>query len=362
MNGILEGYGFKNIAEMLNKQNMKAPSYYQKLYNNKNQGYNKPALTFKYLWDPTAVKRILQNEFYTGTLICHVEESDKANKIRRKVPKEKQFRHENFAPAIISKEVWDKVQTLIETKTEKKVRASTGKPFHRYTGLLKCGDCGCTFVAKRRKWRDNPERIEYVCNGYHRYKGYCTPHRIREEELDKLVYGELLRLKAEAETNWQSIESDVKKWLKNKCNVEKQISELRITIANLENETEKILMERINDKENRKIYDKMLEKRKEEIRINREKISQLQNIDETIKKRKRELKSSMELLNKILEEGAVSNANLRLLIDEIIVLDAGKEVSMVFVMKAPFDEYGKMFDKDGNMVLEHYEERERLRA
>ncbi len=52
----LDGFGFKTIAEKLNKDGKKSPSYYQKVYNNKNQGYNKPAITFRYLWDPTAVK------------------------------------------------------------------------------------------------------------------------------------------------------------------------------------------------------------------------------------------------------------------------------------------------------------------
>ena len=261
----LDGYGFKAIAEKLNKDGKKSPSYYQKLYNDKNQGYNKPAITFKYLWDPTAVKRVLTNEFYTGTLICHVEETDKAKKIRRKVPVEEQFRHENFAPVIIPKEVWDKVQTLIEAKKENKVRASSGKPYHRYTGLLKCGDCGCTFVAKIRRWKDKPDRIEYVCNGYHRYKGYCTSHRVQEKDLDNLVYKELLRLKSESEKNWLSIEDDVKKWLRNKASTEKQIAEAKITVSNLELDIENILMERINDKENRSIYDRMIEKKKKQI-------------------------------------------------------------------------------------------------
>ena len=247
----LDGFGFKAIAEKLNKDGKKSPSYYQKLYNNKNQGYNKPAITFRYLWDPTAVKRVLTNEFYTGTLVCHIEETDKAKKIRRKVPKEEQFRHENYAPVIIPKEVWDKVQNLIESKKETNVRASSGNPYHRYTGLLKCGDCGCTFVAKTRKWGDKPDRVEYVCNGYHRYKGYCTSHRVQEKDLDALVYKELSRLKSKAQDNWLAIEDEVKKWLSNKGNTGRKIRDYRAMIENLELEQENILTERIRDMQNR---------------------------------------------------------------------------------------------------------------
>lgn len=350
----LDGYGFKAIAEKLNKDGKKSPSYYQKLYNDKNQGYNKPAITFKYLWDPTAVKRVLTNEFYTGTLICHVEETDKAKKIRRKVPVEEQFRHENFAPVIIPKEVWDKVQTLIEAKKENKVRASSGKPYHRYTGLLKCGDCGCTFVAKIRRWKDKPDRIEYVCNGYHRYKGYCTSHRVQEKDLDNLVYKELLRLKSESEKNWLSIEDDVKKWLRNKASTEKQIAEAKITVSNLELDIENILMERINDKENRSIYDRMIEKKKKQIEEFRIKINELINLEETVKKRRKVIKENIDMLDSIIAEGAISNVNLRLLIQEIQVLELeNDELAIVIAINTPFGEYGEVFDADGNVTLAH---------
>lgn len=350
----LDGYGFKAIAEKLNKDGKKSPSYYQKLYNNKKQGYNKPSITFKYLWDSTAVKRALINEFYTGTLICHLEESNKVKKIRRKVPKEEQFRHENYAPAIIPKDVWDKVQMLIESKNEKKVRASTGKPYHRYAGLLKCGDCDCSFVAKIRKWRDKPDRVEYVCNGYHRYKGYCTSHRVQEKDLDTLVYNELLRLKSVTEQNWLSIENDVKKWLKNKASYEKQISDMKIAVSNLENDIENILMERINDKENRDAYDRMLDKKKGQIEDYKTKIYELKNIEETVKRRKKEIKESIDILDGIIAEGAISNVNLRLLVNEIIIIEMEDgNLAIVVSMNAPFDQYGEVFDENGNVKLRH---------
>ena len=350
----LDGYGFKSIAEKLNKNGKKSPSYYQKVYNNKNQGYNKPAITFRYLWDPTAVKRVLTNEFYTGTLVCHVEETDKAKKIRKKVPKEEQFRHENYAPVIIPKEVWDKVQKLIESKKEMNIRASSGNPYHRYTGLLKCGDCGCTFVAKIRKWKDKPERIEYVCNGYHRYKGYCTSHRVQEKDLDALVYKELSRLKSKAQGNWLAIEDEVKKRLSNKGNVDKKIKDYRAMIENLELEQENILIERIRDMQNRAAYDRILEKRKVEIENLKTKIQDIMNMEQTVKKRKKEIKESIDILDGIISEGAISNVNLRLLVKEIIVLeDEVNKIALVIVMNAPFSGYGEIFDNDGNVILAH---------
>lgn len=174
-NMYLEGYGFSAIARILNEEGVKSPAYYQKKLLGKNFGYNKPKIGFKYLWDNTGVKRILVNGFYIGTLTYHKTYNNKITHVRKDLPKEEQFVHENFVTPIISKEIFNQVQKLIEQKREGKVRASSGKPCHRYSGLLKCGDCGSTFVAIRRRLRNKPERIEYSCNGYHRYgKENCT--------------------------------------------------------------------------------------------------------------------------------------------------------------------------------------------
>ena len=77
-------------------------------------------------------------------------------------------------------------------------------------------------------------------------------------------------------------------------------------------------------------------------------------MEQTVKKRKKEIKESIDILDGIIAEGAISNVNLRLLIKEIIVLDMeNNEIALVIVMNAPFGEYGEIFDDDGNVTLAH---------
>lgn len=46
-------------------------------------------------------------------------------------------------------------------------------------------------MAKVRRTKGNSDRVEYVCNGYHRYSTVNrTSHRIREETLDEIVQAE----------------------------------------------------------------------------------------------------------------------------------------------------------------------------
>lgn len=334
---VTEGYGLKSIAKMLNAKGMKSASYYQKQFIGKKQGYHKPEITFRHLWANTAVKRILQNEFYCGTLVCHKEETNKINKTRKLVPTENQIRHEDFVPAIISKEMWQQAQFLIGDKVERGVRAAPGKPMKRYTGLLKCADCGCVFVGKNRKWIDN-EYTEYNCNGYHRYgKEHCSPHSINDMVLDKIIYDELIRLKNCAEGNFKSIEKDVKKWLAQKSDVDKRVSELQNRINTISTEIENILMERINDKENRQIYDSMLQKRRDEKTICEEKLEEIKNLDKTIKKRKSEIKSSIDLIDSIITDNAINHLHLRMLVETIEISERRKQgLDVAIVLKADF--------------------------
>jgi len=117
------------------------------------------------------------------------------------------------------------------------------------------------------------------------------------------------------------IEADVKKWLRNKAGTEKQIAEMRTAVSNLEIDVENILMERI--KENRATYDRMLEKKKAQIEDLKVKINELINLEETVKKRRKAIKENIDMLDSIVAEGAISNVNLRLLVQEIQILDVG---------------------------------------
>ncbi|MCR5652476.1 MAG: recombinase family protein [Ruminococcus sp.] len=358
-NMYLEGYGFSAIARILNEEGIKSPAYYQKKLLGKNLGYNKPKIGFKYLWDNTGVKRILVNDFYIGTLTCHKTYNNKITHVRKDLPKEEQIVHENFVKPIISKEKFEQVQKLIEQKREGKVRASSGRPCHRYSGLLKCGDCGSTFVAIRRRWRNKPERIEYSCNGYHRYgKENCTPHRINESELDELVYSEILRISEQAKDNYDKVDEEVSKWRKQKNSVTSKIKSLKGELAQRKTDQKEILLERIRDKEHAEVYDEMLESCESDIKKIKTEIYEIENYDDTIRKRKAELKNTLEIMEEIVAEGAVSNSNLRQLIDKIVIYETADGLDIRIRIQANFTTHMKIYDGEGEQqadleVIDH---------
>ena len=347
----LSGYGLKAIAKILNDERIKSPLYYQNKRFRKQTPCNKPKITSKYLWVNTTVKRILQNEFYIGTVTCHKSYTSKIYHIRKMLPKEEHFIHENFAPAIIPKEKWEQVQFLLRSRAEKAVRASSGNPCHRYTGLLKCADCGCSFVCKIRKWQGKPDRYEYNCNGYHRYgTEHCTAHRINEEDLDRLIYNELLSLREQAILSYQSIETDVRNWMNQKSSIKDKIKQLTDTLAQRKKDQKEILLERIRDREHADVYTEMLAGCEEDIRRIEEEIQAVQDHNTTIQKRRSEIRETVTIIEQIIKEGSISDANLRLLVDSIEIGEKDKRLHIKINLNARFQKHKDLYDDNGNLT------------
>ncbi len=332
----LNGYGLVKIAKILNKEGKATPAKIQSKILNKSLPYTLPKISSSYLWVNTTVKRILTDESYTGTLVNHKTETSTINKTTRFMDSENQFRHEGYYPVIINREKWEQVQFLLKERVDKNVRAGTKSTIHRYSGLLKCGNCGSCFVAKKRTLK-GITRVEYVCNAYHRYgKGYCTLHRIREETLDEYLYNELLYLKSQAQNNWKAIQSDVENWAKQNNNLENKIQKLTEKSDLLEQDIESILMERIRDKPNEERYNRMIQKKETELSETNKQIEQFKNLETTIKNRKEKLKTSIDLLDEIVENKNISEVHLRMLVDKIIITENNGQLDVEFQIKADF--------------------------
>ena len=340
----LDGKGVKAIAAMLNENGNKTPALMQKHLTGKRLPEKQELIIKKYLWDATMVSRILQDESYTGTLICHKSERNKINKTNRATSPDEQFRHENFLPSIIPRDLWGQVQELMAMRKRESVRAGEGRPILRYSGLIACGDCGRAFTGKRVKQK-NGERVEYICSTYLRYgKEHCGAHPIREEYLDDIVRQELQNTKAQYQTLWTQLEKAIEGWLPKTTNTQQQLRKQRERIELLEEEVETILMERIRDKENAQRYDRMIAKREEQIANAKKRIEELENIGQIIRSRQAKLRKDIGLIDDILADGKISEAHLRMLIERIYVYETEGGLSLEIKVKAPFQNHTDSYD------------------
>ena len=338
------GSGMKAIARTLNEQRRKTPALMQVELLSKRLPNTQDGILKKYLWDATMVARILRDESYIGTLICHKSERNKINKTFRFTDPEEQFRHENYLPVIVTCEIWEQAQALLAERKEKNVRAGTNRGILRYGGLLRCKDCGRTFIGKRIKLKSG-ERVAYVCDTYHRYgKEHCSSHMVDEETLDRLIGAEILRTKKMYEENWSRMEWLIEKWTPKASTASAKISKLQEHILLLEEEVEVILMERIRDKANAERYDRMIAKREEQIAEAKKQIEELQNISEMLRSRQAKLKRDISLIDDILREGKMSEAHLRMLVEKILVHEEDGRLDLEIRLKAPFRDHLDVFE------------------
>ena len=338
------GSGMKAIARTLNEQRRKTPALMQMELLNKRLPNTQDGILKKYLWDATMVARILRDESYIGTLICHKSERNKINKTFRFTDPEEQFRHENYLPMIVTREIWEQAQALLAERKEKNVRAGTNRGILRYGGLLRCKDCGRTFIGKRIKLKSG-ERVAYVCDTYHRYgKEHCSSHMVDEETLDRLIGAEILRTKKMYEENWSRMEWLIERWTPKASTASAKISKLQEHILLLEEEVEVILMERIRDKANAERYDRMIAKREEQIAEAKKQIEELQNTSEMLRSRQAKLKRDISLIDDILRESKMSEAHLRMLVEKILVHEEDGRLDLEIRLKAPFRDHLDVFE------------------
>jgi hypothetical protein len=149
-------------------------------------------------------------------------------------------------PPIISQEDWQQAQALLQERCRK--RSNSNTPNHRYAGLLACGDCGAPFVAINRYWNGKC-RVEYICKTYMRHgKGTCASHRIREEKLDQIVQDDMSRRRDTAAQELVKIDQLQKRRALKEPVLHARRLSLEKRVAELEQEIDDILMEKIQCK------------------------------------------------------------------------------------------------------------------
>lgn len=177
----LNGYSQNAIADRLNKQAILCPMEYKhsigiRVTDNFKTHENA-------LWSPVSVRRILENEIYTGVLIQgrHSTPNNKVKKMYLK-PESEWIRIEENHEAIVGKREFMLVQKLLKMDSRTSPNEDIVYPL---SGLVVCGSCGAPMIK-----RDVPAggRVYsyYICSRHDARKD-CSPHRIPKAKLERDV-------------------------------------------------------------------------------------------------------------------------------------------------------------------------------
>ncbi len=140
-----------------------------------------------YAWTIAQVKSILKEETYIGHSI-HNKQSNISFKNKKKVrkPQEEWYRVENTHEAIISEEVFQKVQELIASRRRKRQKRYDTD----FSRLVKCADCGWSLAYGVNSQNKNPY-AHYHCSKYGQGLRQCSMHYIRYDVLYAYVLARL---------------------------------------------------------------------------------------------------------------------------------------------------------------------------
>ncbi len=183
-----EGKSPSEIADIFTAEQIPIPrAYVAQTYGIYLTGYD---TRYPYDWIGSTVAEILRSKLYIGTLVNHRRTSKSfKNKKIIVLPEDEWIEVENTHEAIIDRETWDIVQSLVKVK-KRPNKSGTSQIF---AGLVKCADCGHSLtynIGRVGNYQGN-----FVCN-YARNKGskYCTWHNISYKALYQVVLNHILAI------------------------------------------------------------------------------------------------------------------------------------------------------------------------
>ena len=138
--------------------------------------------------------------------------------------------------------------------------------------------------------------------------------------------------------------------IKKKGDISKRLDDLQMRLDQRQTDMQDILLERIRDKAHEEIYTKMLMTCDEDIERIKQEMYSITHYNATIKKRKAEMKESIDIIEQIIEEGEISDANLRLLVDSIVISEKDKKLHITINLNARFEQHKDCYDEDGNLT------------
>ena len=189
----LEGYGTNRIGKVLYERKIPKPSYYkQEFFSQHDSGSE----DYWYDWKQEVITRIIRNPIYKGGMYVHGTSKPTFKcKGRGYIRQADREVLENVHEAVVTKEVWQTANDIIDRHT--KVKPCTSGYENIFRGLLKCPDCGQTLLIhtdNRNPDRDLLDKTYYQCTTY-RKKGanFCTAHRISAGDIENAIKADIDR-------------------------------------------------------------------------------------------------------------------------------------------------------------------------
>lgn len=156
-------------------------------------------------WCSSTIKRIAENKHYLGNTYTHKTRTSLITREKNTILDKSEWNeHENTHEALVSRELFEKVQKIIKEKQKNAIPKKDlskietyGKQENKYVGIIFCGECGAKMARRySRKERNGILYYDYfyICGNYATVsKEDYSCNRWKEKVIDELVYHAILK-------------------------------------------------------------------------------------------------------------------------------------------------------------------------
>ncbi len=344
----LSGSGCRRIANTLTDRGIPTPSMARRRRQlEKGRITKRPAAPD---WSDSMVRDMLGNDFYIGTLRLRKRARNTIHGADKRVPKEEQYVFENHHPAIIDQDTFLLVQEKRAQRSRSHFRDNQGQgpkaaPHNLFGGLLFCRDCNSRLTTIRRK-AAGTERRYYICSTYNtKGRRFCqSAHLVEESDLKEDVF-HYLRLcrktlgDAIAAYNMGDFDTRKKAWeekrQKLQAAIEGQKSQLRTL---LEQKVKDLSLSGGNEDLIAEAYASMQNSLLARTHHLERQLAELSDAEPLRPDARKMQKNALDVLDRIIAEKALNQADLGLLFDRIVIDEKGfPEIILHHKLSLPAD-------------------------
>ena len=323
------GHGSSEIVNYLNNNKYLSPTGYRKtgvVQDENKTGYN---------WNEGTICNMLRNEVYIGNTIQNKKSviSYKVKKIRT-VEKENQIRVNNTHEPIIDKDIFEKVQCILEKRgTNTKLKYD-----YLLRGLLYCYHCKRKLqIVLKKNSKRNAKSHPYITCSDAKERG-CYPLSMNYEKLEKHIIDivkKICRIYADKEVFARVYEKYQNKTLDIREGYRNKLSQINKAINEINSNLDKMYMDKLRDVLQEEDYIRVSQKLNfERKKLNEHKKELEQKLSQTEEKmdnknKVKEEKELEELIENFLKLEKIDKIYLYRLINKIEI-DKDKNIYIYF--------------------------------
>jgi len=200
------------------------------------------------------------------------------------------------------------------------VRAKSNS-IYKYTGLLKCGECGKNLVTIGSVSKSG-RKLFYVCTTYNKYgKVYCSRHILSHDDVENIVFKHLEVLYKSGLLKLDNLDKSLEERQQSNKDNGKVIDRLQTAIHAKKGEIKNYSKQLAKGLINEELFLEMTQESSDELEKLERQLIEAESVQELRDNEKEKVASALEILKEIIDKKELTHADLAMLIDKIVVYE-----------------------------------------